>query len=154
MIRLSELKQFLQEQPAKNVEIRLPDGSMVPAHFHVTEVGRVKKDFIDCGGTIRSTEACVLQAWVAHDINHRLSTTKLAKILAMAEPLLQGTDLPVEIEYEAGAISQYPLMSIDQSESGLLLQLVTKHTACLAEDRCRIPSLPVSLGPCCEPGCC
>ena len=21
-----------------------------PAHFHVTEVGRVRKDFIDCGG--------------------------------------------------------------------------------------------------------
>ncbi|MEI7863404.1 MAG: DUF6428 family protein, partial [Planctomycetota bacterium] len=37
----------------------LPDKSFVPAHFHITEVGRVQKDFIDCGGTVRSATTCL-----------------------------------------------------------------------------------------------
>jgi hypothetical protein len=32
----------------------------VPTHYHITEVGKVQKDFIDCGGTVRSSTACVL----------------------------------------------------------------------------------------------
>jgi hypothetical protein len=30
------------------------------------------KEFIDCGGTVRSTNACVLQVWVANDVDRRL----------------------------------------------------------------------------------
>jgi len=32
----------------------LENGTMVPEHFHVTEVGVVTKHFIDCGGTVRN----------------------------------------------------------------------------------------------------
>ena len=39
----------LTENPLAALHLMLPDGSFVPAHFHVTEVGRVQKDFIDCG---------------------------------------------------------------------------------------------------------
>jgi hypothetical protein len=80
----------------------LPDHSFVPAHFHVTEVGRVHKDFIDCGGTVRSTTACVLQVWVARTTT--TDTTKLAHIMRLASPLLKATDLPVEVEYENGVV--------------------------------------------------
>lgn len=44
-----------------------PDAAFVPAHFHITEIGRIQKDFIDCGGTVRSAVTCLLQVWVAHD---------------------------------------------------------------------------------------
>src|SRR5437764_15479335 len=90
----------LTENPLAAIHLMLPDQSFVPAHFHVTEVGRVHKDFIDCGGTVRSTTACVLQVWVAEDFDHRLDTTKLAKIVRLAAPLLKATDLPVAVEYE------------------------------------------------------
>lgn len=30
---------------------KLENGNSVPEHFHVTEVGIITKDFIDCGGT-------------------------------------------------------------------------------------------------------
>ena len=33
------------------IEIKTPDGAFVPPHFHITEVGKVEKHFIDCGGT-------------------------------------------------------------------------------------------------------
>lgn len=134
------------------IHLMLPDGSFVPSHFHVTEVGRVQKDFIDCGGTVRSTAACVMQVWVADDTDHRLDTTKLAKIVRLAAPLLKGDDLPVEVEYESGVVSQYPVAAAEVTPAGVLFHLGTKHTDCLAKDRCGIPTADAACCP--TAGCC
>ena len=58
---LSALKDLLREHSAKNLGFTLPDGDPIPPDFHVTEVGYVTKNFVDCGGTVRATAACVLQ---------------------------------------------------------------------------------------------
>lgn len=137
---LDDLLSVLTQHPKKSIQLMLPDGSLIPAHFHVTEAGLVRKEFVDCGGTVRSTSACVLQIWVAQDINHRLDTTKLAHILQLASPLLRTTDLPVEIEYETTVISQYPLVASEMTSTGLLCHLAAKHTACLAPQLCVIES--------------
>ena len=150
---LNELLTVLSGNPGSALHVMLPGGEFVPPHFHVTEVGRVQKDFIDCGGSVRSTSACMLQMWVAHDAEHRLQADKLARIIRMAAPVLKGTELPVEVEYEAGVVSQYPLREAEVTPSGVLLHLGTKHTACLAEDRCGIAPLPESTC-CATPGCC
>lgn len=142
----------LAANPAAALHLMLPDESFVPAHFHVTEVGRVQKDFIDCGGTTRSIAACVLQVWVAQDTDHRLDTTKLAKIVRLAAPLLKGDDLPVEVEYENGVVSQYPVTAAEVTPEGVLLRLGSKHTDCLAKGRCGVP---VAESACCSTaGCC
>jgi hypothetical protein len=101
-------------------------------------VGRLRKDFIDCGGTVRSQTSCLLQVWVASDVDHRLETTKLASIMRIAGPLLQTDDLPVEVEYEEGVISQYPIGGVELTPAGLLFHLGTKHTACLAPEKCGV----------------
>ena len=54
---LNELLTVLDDKSSATIQLMLPNGSLVPAHFHITEVGRVHKDFIDCGGTIRSFTA-------------------------------------------------------------------------------------------------
>lgn len=149
---LEEFTAVLADNPNAEIQLMLPNGSFVPTHFHVTEVGRVQKDFIDCGGTIRSVTSCVLQVWVADDIDHRLNTTKLEKIVGLATSLLKTTEMPVEIEYDAGVVSQYPLTSVETTSSKLLLRLGSKHTACLAEDRCGI--IPAGTSCCATPGCC
>ena len=85
-MKLSELKSILESQPDTFPKFILPDGDRVPAHFHLTEVGHVAKNFIDCGGTIRKTESCVLQLWVNdRDADHRLNAGKMARILALGE---------------------------------------------------------------------
>lgn len=137
-MNVESLLEVLAHNPVAGVHLMLPDLSFVPAHFHITEVGRVHKDFIDCGGTVRSTTACVLQVWVAQDTDHRLDTTKLAKIIRLAAPILKSAELPVEVEYEAGSITQYPVAAAEVTPSGILLHLGTKHTACLAPDRCGV----------------
>ena len=154
-VRTMTLNTFLNvltENPAAAVHLLLPDQSFVPAHFHVTEVGRVHKDFIDCGGTTRSATTCVLQVWVAQDFDHRLDTTKLAIIVRLAAPVLKATDLPVEVEYENGVVSQFPVTAAEVTPSGVLLHLGTKHTACLAQDRCGVGAADAAC--CTTPRCC
>jgi hypothetical protein len=149
---LDGLVAVLSAHPGTAIRLLLPDDSFVPDHFHITEVGRVQKDFIDCGGAIRNSVTCVLQAWVANDVSHRLNTTRLSSIIEKGIPLLGSTDVPLEIEYDHGVISQYPVLGSDVTPQGVVLRLGSKHTACLAPDRCGI-SLDV-LSDCSTPGCC
>jgi hypothetical protein len=150
---VDELLAVLSDQADAALHVMLPAGEFLPAHFHVTEVGRVQKDFIDCGGTVRSTAMCVLQLWVADDTDHRLAGGKLAKIVQLAASVLKATDLPIEVEYEDGVVSQYPLTAAEVTPSGVLLRLGSKHTACLAPDRCGVTALSVTAC-CATPGCC
>jgi hypothetical protein len=58
--------------------------------------------------------------------------------MRVAGPLLQSDELPVEVEYEEGVISQYPIGGMEVTPSGLLVYLGTKHTACLAPEKCGV----------------
>ena len=135
---VGEFRQLLDAHPGVHMHWMLPDRSFVPVHYHITEVGRIQKDFVDCGGTVRSTTSCVLQVWVADDVDHRLDSGKLAAILRTAAPLLRSDDLPVEVEYEDGVVSQYPVGGVEVTPAGLLVTLGTKHTACLAPEKCKV----------------
>ena len=137
-MNVKEFRAMLEANPGVKMHFMLPDQSFVPAHYHITEIGRVHKDFIDCGGTVRSLTSCLLQIWVATDVDHRLESTKLAKIMEIARPLLQSDDLPVEVEYEDAVVSQYPLGGAEVTPSGILFYLGTKHTACLAPEKCGV----------------
>lgn len=55
-----EFKKILEENLDGHMRWMFQDGSFVPDHYHVTEVGKVRKDFIDCGGNIRNSTSCVL----------------------------------------------------------------------------------------------
>ena len=134
---VEEFCQALDTNPNAKMHWMLPDKPFVQAHYNITEVGKVHKDFIDCGGKTRSAKACLLQVWVANDVDHRLETTKLMEIMRIARPLLQSEDLPVEVEYEQGMISQYPIGGMEVTPSGLLF-LGAKHTACLAPEKCGV----------------
>ena len=56
---LSDFKQTLGE--LDTLEFQLPNRQFVPAHFHVTEVGIVTRNYIDCGGMLRQENKLNLQ---------------------------------------------------------------------------------------------
>ncbi len=143
----------LKQNPTLNLRFVLPDGGIIPAHAHITEVGRVDKTFFDCGATFRKTSFLCLQAWVADDTDHRLPAGKLADIIDRADPLFQGGDLDVELEYEDGLISQFPVESLSVDGDSVVVFLSTKHTDCLAKDICLAPAQE-SEGCCSGSGCC
>ena len=139
-MKLNELKQVLAQHPAALVRFQLPNGDFAPAHSHVTEVARVDKRFIDCGGTLRTDTMCRLQTWFADDVEHRLTADKLLKILAKAESVLLTDDLDVDVEYEAGVITQSPLGSAEAANQEVIFHLTERHTACLAPEKCLPPA--------------
>ncbi|HRE83468.1 MAG TPA: DUF6428 family protein [Opitutaceae bacterium] len=142
---ISALKAALATAPHLPLTVIWTDGEPIEAHFHVTEVGRVQRDFVDCGGTVRRVVTCLLQTWVGDDTDHRLTAGKLLKAFAHAAPILGDEDLPVEIEYEACNVVQLVLAEVRPETDRFVLQLGKKHTDCLAKELC----LPTSGKGCC-----
>ncbi len=156
-MKLSQFTMLLEANADKPFRLVLPGEEVVPVSFHITEVGHVTKKFIDCGGKVHTLQACLLQAWLGPDSDHRLYAGKMARVLNLAQNkgvLPTGEDLDVEIEYEDTAISQYRVVSCAVTDSTVVLRLEAKHTDCLAKESC-LPSLPMAEGAaCCAPGCC
>jgi hypothetical protein len=155
-MKLSEIKTILSTVETVNFE--LENGTQVPEHFHVTEVGVVTKHFIDCGGKERIEKTANFQLWDANDFEHRLKPQKLLDIISLSEQLLGMGDLEIEVEYQTTTIGKYNL-AFDLEN----FVLVNKQTNCLAKDKCGIPSnkQKVRLSdkndePCCSPdgNCC
>lgn len=159
-MKLTHFIELLQTHPDKPFRLVLPGLTNVPVSFHITEVGHIRKTFIDCGGKVHTSEACQLQAWLGTDTHHRLLAGKMAGVLRQASAngvLPAGADLDIEIEYEDTVISQYPVASHTLTENAVVLNLAAKHTDCLAKASC-LPAIPVALGTaaeaCCGPDCC
>lgn len=150
-LNLSEFRAALAAASELPLTVIWTDGEPIEAHFHVTEVGRVQKDFVDCGGTVRRVTSCLLQTWVGDDTDHRINAGKLLKAIAAAAPVLGNEDLPVELEYEACNVVQLRVVAVERGGGALILRLGKKHTDCLAKELC----LPASGGTC-QPGsgCC
>lgn len=141
-MKLSEVKNCLGSLQGVNFE--LPDGSLVPAHFHVTEVGVITRHFIDCGGKVRTEKKANFQLWDANDIEHRLKPQKLANIISLSERVLGLEDLEVEVEYQGNTIGKY-----DLDFNGENFVLTATQTTCLAQDKCGIPASCTPGGGCC-----
>ncbi|RYJ38390.1 hypothetical protein NU08_2713 [Flavobacterium anhuiense] len=132
-MKLSEIKELLKTVEAVNFE--LPDGTFVPEYFHVTEVGLITKNFIDCGGTVRKETVVNFQLWDANDYEHRLKPQKLIHIIELSEKVLGIEDHEIEVEYQNTTIGKY-----DLDFNGKNFTLLNKKTACLAQEQCGIPS--------------
>lgn len=157
-MKLIEFKNKLIE--LEQISFELPDGTLVPAHFHVTEVGNVTKHFIDCGGTIRMEHRVNFQLWEANDYDHRLHPEKLLSIIELSESKLGLRDEEIEVEYQGSTIGKYGI-----ELNGNAFRLTSLTTDCLAKDKCGVPesklkvsmvSLSPQSGSSCAPGsgCC
>jgi len=155
-MKLSEIKNTLKG--LETIGFQLPNGQLVPNHFHVTEVGKITKHFIDCGGTVRHEEVANFQLWEANDYDHRLHPEKLVHIIELSEKVLNIEDLEIEVEYQGQTIEKFAL-----DFDGTNFLLTSKQTDCLAKDKCGIPAEKPKLAlanlgdePCCSPegNCC
>ena len=141
----------LAQAGACELLLKLPSEEYVPAHFHVTEVGKVSKDFVDCGGVRRSEQTCVLQTLVANDIEHRLRANKLSRILESAGQLELSEGCAVEFEIQGNTIQIFSLDGVQVDDNHMTLSLRAKQTACLAPDKCGIgDALPTLDSACCD----
>lgn len=158
-MKLSEFKNRLHE--VTHFTIQLPNGMLVPSHFHITEMGLLTKNFIDCGNTIHEEKVITFQVWYAGDLDHRLAPAKVFKIIEASKKLTGDNDFELEVEYQdTMTIGKFGLDFADGK-----FVLTPKETTCLANDHCGIPAdkMKAVIGEwkskessCCTPdsGCC
>lgn len=152
-MKLTDFKQHLLAHVTKQIGFVFDDGDPIPAQFHVTEVGHVVRNFIDCGGTVRKVETIQLQVWLGEDTAHRLTAGKLAKIIELARPLIPSDDLALEVEYEGCVLSQYTVEEATVSDGQVTFRLGDKHTDCLAREACGLTPAGAASGCCGGSGC-
>lgn len=152
-MNLNELKVALEGMD--KIQFSLPDGSKVPAHFHLTEIGKISKHFMDCGGKERLETKASLQLWSSIDFHHRLKAEKMIRIVEMSQEKLGLSDEEIEVEYQGETIGKYGL---EVGADGFVL--TSTNTACLAQEDCAIPvvvkNIKEAASNCCSPasGCC
>lgn len=132
-MKLSEFSRVLKG--LNEIAFKLPNGQLVPEHFHVTEVGKINKHFIDCGGTVREEEKISFQLWEENDYNHRLHPEKLDHIIKLSQEKLKLPDAEIEVEYQGESINKFHL-----DFDGKSFLLVNTQTDCLAKENCGIPA--------------
>ena len=147
-MKLSDFRNHLNS--IDELHFVLPDGSEVPAHFHITEAGLLTKHFIDCGKTIHLKKTAVFQLWTAEDYDHRLKPATAASIIDKSHKVFTGENPEVEIEYQMDTIGKFGL----EFENGRFV-LTPTYTDCLAKQRCELPAVQVLAedpAGCCAPG--
>jgi hypothetical protein len=130
---LQDLQNTLEANPSRFPRFVLPDGDYIPTHAHVTEVGHVARNFIDCGGLTGKEEKVVLQTHVGNDTDHRLRSDRFAKILG--NRVIPNADLDVDIEYDCCVVAQYPIAEATPEGDHLNLILRRGRTQCRARER-------------------
>jgi len=139
-MNFNTFKENLLQIKDDSIAVQLPNGSFIPAHFHLTEISQVSKNIVDCGGTLRKENTIVLQLWVASDTKHRLSPEKVLTIIAQSNAVLIDPNATVEIEYQTDTIGRY---GVYFSENKFVLSPL--FTACPAPDLCGIPAIKSKL---------
>ena len=149
-LTLEDFRQALAAGPGLGLRFRLPTGGLTPIHLHLTEVARVEKRFIDCGGTVRTEASARLQLWAADDTDHRVGCAKALQILGRGAELVGSTDLPMEVEYDFPLLTLFPVVGSVVEGGERIFLLGSRKADCLAPDVC----LPKPNA--CQPGsgCC
>jgi hypothetical protein len=134
-MKYEALRKALERYPTTLPRFILPSGDYIPAHAHVTEVGHVARNFIDCGGLTGKEERAVLQTHVGNDTDHRLRSDRFAKILDLGNRVIPSADLDVDVEYDCCVVAQYPIS--EARPDGVYLNLILRRgrTQCRARER-------------------
>lgn len=154
-MNINQLKENLQS--LQEIHFAMSDGSDVPAHVHLTELGKITKNYIDCGGTHRAEEYVTFQLWYADDTAHRLTPSKILHILELGAPLRLNTDAEIRVEYQTA--QSLAVFGLSFQKGKFILEAL--QTNCLAPDACGIPTPKpkrklADLNKGCQPGsgCC
>lgn len=147
-LSLAAFRRLLGERPQDGLRFRLPTGSLAPVHAHLTEVARVEKRFVDCGGTVRTHASARIQLWTADDTDHRVDCGKCLAILDRGASLIGSDALPFEVELDLPYLSLFEAVGSAREGGALVVVLAPVKADCLAPDVC----LPAA----CKPGsgCC
>lgn len=129
---------LLENNISSKLRFKLPNGNYVEEHFHVTEIGKITKEFIDCGGTNRTKQTCLLQLWSANDEDHRINAGRLFSVFSLAKHIYMDDKTPLEVQYGSDQAVIYDVESCVVNKNYIDVTLKSQKTDCLAPDKCGI----------------
>ena len=132
----------------------MASGKKIPSHFHITEIGIIRKQYIDCGGNLRLENLINMQLWYSNDKNHKIEPAKILKIIERSDKLLKLQDEEIQIEYQQDTICKFNL----EFSGDCTFKLIKTFTDCLDKESCNIiekPRIKINQTKC-DPatGCC
>ena len=130
-MKLSQFKTQLEN--LEKLDFYLENGTKIPSHFHITEIGISTKQFTDCGNTFRISKKATFQLWSSTDIDHRLNPKKVISIIDSTSHLFVE-DLDIEIEFQQETVGKFALNFENDK-----FVLMNTFTDCLAKDSCGLP---------------
>ena len=148
---LKTFKEKLSE--IQQIQFMTPNGKWIAPHFHITEIGKKTKTFLDCGNELRNESFITFQLWHANDFDHRLLPQKLIHIIENSSALQIDETMEIEVEFQTDLT--IGLFSLEFANS--IFKLLSKETNCLAKDHCGIQELQMNISnnACCsDSGCC
>jgi len=143
-MNFENVKNILANNPKKSIIFTLPNEEVVPASFHITDVGVVNRHLIDCGGQTRTEEQVHLQLWTGKDYDHRVTTDTANRILNQSQSVINKIKEPktaqVLVEYQLDwhgipIFSLFAVNDMQASDTEVNILLSTIQTACLAAER-------------------
>ena len=130
-MKLSQFKTQLEN--LEKLDFYLENGTKIPSHFHITEIGITTKHFTDCGNTFRISKKATFQLWSSTDIDHRLNPKKVIAIIDSTSHLFDE-DLDIEIEFQQETVGKFALNFENDK-----FVLTNTFTDCLAKESCGFP---------------
>lgn len=135
-INYQKFNQVLSDNSDKLVEYYLPNGQKIHGHYHITDIGSVTANFIDCGGQVRSEQHVQIQLWLGADLDHTLTAQKSQSIFKRSQAVLNLLDdlenSAVLIEYKTDLVALYQLGKADVTADRVKFYLQDRTTQCLA----------------------
>ncbi|MFC6591529.1 DUF6428 family protein [Deinococcus lacus] len=168
-VTTADFLEALRVQPQRPLEFWLHGERLVGAGYHLTEIGAVSTEAVDCGGKVDRWRETVIQLLdgTPEEAKNGFMTTR--KALAIYERVAGKISLdeaaPVRFEYgnaERVAV-RYGVDRLEVTEERVTVHLSLPGVQCKAGDVCGLPGGLVTasgelsvLGATCEPGggCC
>ncbi|WP_261664330.1 DUF6428 family protein [Deinococcus sp. Marseille-Q6407] len=148
----AEVLDALRVQPQRPLEFWLHGERLVPAGYHLTEIGAVSTEAVDCGGRVDRWRETVFQLMdgTPEEAERGFMTTR--KALAIYDRVVGQITLdpaaPVRFEY--GNLSRpalrYGVERLEQTDERLTVHLSLPGVQCKAGDACRLPAGLVTAG--------
>jgi hypothetical protein len=136
-MKFGEFKQLINQKPDREIVIYLPNNEIIPKHFHLTDIGTITHNFIDCGGVVGQNSWVQMQLWVADDIEHRITTTTLDHILHQSQEILNDVNshnVVIEYQTSGGSATKYDIKNIEITDT-FNIHLANVNTTCLEIER-------------------
>ena len=127
-MKISEFKSIIKK--LKDIVFVLPSGKKIPSHLHITEIGIIQKQYVDCGGNLRLENLINMQLWYSNDKNHKIEPAKILKIIERSDKLLKFQDDEIQIEYQQDTVCKFNL----KFSGDITFKLIKTFTDCLDKE--------------------